>query len=177
MKVRACVTLLAALLLPLAAVAQKTNVDWDRQADFSKFHTYAWEKSPDPAHGLWDQRIVNAVDQQMMSKGFKQVATDPDVWVVYSNSMHDQKQVVGTNYGFGPGWGWGWGWGQGPVTYNTYITKKGTLVVEIADARNKQLLWRGAVTDTISDNSDKNIKTLDKAVAKLFQGYPPKEKK
>lgn len=165
------------LLLPLAALAQKTNVDWDRQADFSKFHTYAWEKSPNPAHGLWDQRIVNAVDQQLMAKGFTQVATDPDVWVVYSNSIHDQKQVVGTGYGFGPGWGWGWGWGPSPMTYQTYVTKHGTLVVEIADARNKQLLWRGSVTDTISDNSNKNIKTLDKAVSKLFQGYPPKEKK
>jgi len=49
-------------------------------------------------------------------------------------------------------------------------------VVEISDAKEKDLLWRGSATDTISDNSNKNINTLDKAVAKLFKGYPPTSK-
>jgi Domain of unknown function (DUF4136) len=56
------------------------------------------------------------------------------------------------------------------------VTKIGTLVVEISDAKQHELLWRGSATDTISDNSNKNIKTLDKAVAKLFKDYPPKGK-
>ena len=68
------------------------------------------------------------------------------------------------------------GWG-GPVTYNTYVTKLGTLVVEIADAKDKELLWRGSATNTISDNSNKNINNLDKAINKLFQYFPPKAKK
>jgi hypothetical protein len=97
------------------------------------------------------------------------------VWVVYSNTIHDQKEVVGNNYGFGPGWGWGY-WGPSQVTYNTYVTKQGTLVVELADAKDKQILWRGSATDTISDNSNKNISNLDKAVVKLFKNYPPKQK-
>ena len=63
------------------------------------------------------------------------------------------------------------------VDYNTYITKQGTLVVELADAKKNQLMWRGSATDTISDNSDKNIKILDNALGKLFKNYPPKEKK
>ena len=97
------------LLSSAAAFAQKTNVDWDRQADFSKFHTYAWQKSPHPATGLWDQRVIDGVDQQLSAKGFTKVDANPDLWVVYSNSISDQKQVVGTGYGMGPGWGWGWG--------------------------------------------------------------------
>ncbi len=48
--------------------------------------------------------------------------------------------------------------------------------MELADAKNKQILWRGNATDTISDNSNKNINNLDKAVAKLFKNYPPKQK-
>ena len=40
-------------LLISAAVAQKTNVDWDRQANFSQYHTYAWQKSPHPAKNFW----------------------------------------------------------------------------------------------------------------------------
>ena len=47
-------------------------------------------------------------------------------------------------------------------------------MLELADAKDKQVLWRGSATDTVTDNSNKNIKNLDKAVAKLFKGYPPK---
>jgi hypothetical protein len=56
------------------------------------------------------------------------------------------------------------------------VTRLGTLVVEISDVKDKDLLWRGSATDTISDNSNKNIKTLDKAVGKLFKNYPPTSK-
>jgi len=38
------------------------------------------------------------------------------------------------------------------------------------------LLWRGDATDTISDNTNKNINNLDKAIAKLFKNFPPKGK-
>jgi len=40
---------------------------------------------------------------------------------------------------------------------------------KLADAKDKELLWRGSVTDTITDNSNKNINNLDKAVVKLFR--------
>jgi len=164
------------LLVSTAAVAQKINVDWDRQANFSEYHTYMWQASPHPAKGFWDQRITDAVDKPLQAKGLTKVDSNPDVWVVYSNSIHDQKEVVGTGYNMGPYWGWGvWG-GPTTTTYNTWVTKVGTLVVEISDPKQKDLLWRGSATDTISDNSDKNIKTLDKAVAKLFKGYPPTAK-
>lgn len=165
------------LLIATTAFAQKINIDWNRGTDFSKFHTYAWQKSPHPAHGLWDQRIVNAVDQQLQAKGLKKVDSDPDLWAVYTRHIDDQKQVVGTGYNYGPQWYWGPWSRPSMVTYNTYVTREGTLVVELADAKNKELEWRGSATDTISDNSDKNIKKLDKAVAKLFKQYPPKEKK
>ena len=168
--------ILLTLLFSTAVLAQKTNIDWDRSANFANYHTYMWEKSPHPAKGFWDQRIIDAVDKQLQAKGLTKVDANPDMWVVYSNSIHDQKEVIGTGYAFGPAWGWGY-WGPGTVSYNTYVTKQGTLVVELADAKDKELLWRGSATDTISDNSNKNINTLNKAVNKLFQNYPPKEKK
>ena len=163
------------LLVCSVAVAQKTNIDWDRQANFSQYHTYMWQPSPHPAKGFWDQRIVDAVDKQLQAKGLTKVDSNPDAYVVYSNSIHDQKEVVGTGYNMGPYWGWG-SWGPTTTTYNTWVTKIGTLVVELSDAKQKELLWRGSATDTISDNSNKNIKTLDNAVVKLFKGYPPNSK-
>ncbi len=176
MKKRLLAGLVLTFLLSTMAVAQKINIDWDRSANFSNYHTYMWEKSPHPAKGFWDQRIVDAVNKELQAKGLTLVDSNPDAWVVYSNSIKDQKQVVGTGYGFGPTWGWGY-WGPDQVTYNTWVTKEGTLVVEIADAKDKDLLWRGSATDTITDNSNKNINNLNKAVTKLFQKFPPKETK
>jgi len=164
------------LVITSAAVAQKTNVDWDRQANFSIYHTYMWQKSPHPAKGFWDQRITDAVDKQLQAKGLTKVDSNPDMYVTYSNSIHNQKEVIGTGYNMGPYWGWGpWG-GPTTTTYNTWVTKIGTLVVELSDPKEHELLWRGSATDTISDNSNKNIKNLDNAVNKLFKDYPPKGK-
>lgn len=176
MKIQVLAIIALAMLLPPTVLAQKVNIDWDRNENFSQFHTYAWQKSPHPAKGLWDQRIVDGIDKQLQSKGLQRVDSDPDMWVVYSNSIRDQKQVVGTGYNMGPGWGWGW-WGPTTTTYNTYVTREGTLVVELANAKDHQLLWRGSATGTISDNSNKNIKTLNNALNKLFKNYPPSANK
>jgi len=141
MKTRIFSIFVFAVLVSASGFAQKVNVDWDRGTDFSKFHTYAWQPSTHPAKGLWDQRIIDAVNQQLQAKGFQLVQSNPQLWVVYSNSIKKDQQVVGTGYNMGPAWGWGYGWG-GPTTttYQTYTTKEGTLIVEIADANGRQLL-------------------------------------
>ena len=173
---RSRITTLFALLIVLAgtALAQKVNVDWDRGANFSQFKTYAWQPSPDPAKGLWDQRIIDGVNQQLQAKGFQLVTSNPQMSVVYTSHVHKEQQVVGTGYNMGPYWGWGYWGGPTSTTYNTYTYKQGTLVVEIADNDGHTLLWRGTATDTLSDNPDKGIKMLNNAMNKMFKNFPPK---
>jgi hypothetical protein len=158
------------------AFAQKTHINFDKSANFASYKTYAWEKSPNPAQGEWNQRILDDIDKQLQAKGLTKVDSNPDLWVVYSNSIRNEKETVGVGYGIAPTWGWDNGVGA-PAVQNTYINKVGTLVVELADTKTKELIWRGSVSDTISDKTNKNVSTLDKAVTKLFKGYPPKEKK
>jgi hypothetical protein len=67
------------------------------------------------------------------------------------------------------------GFGDSTTTVDTY--KVGTLVIDLFDASTKKLIWRGSASDTLSDKSDKNIKTLDKAVQKMFDRFPPSPKK
>ncbi len=56
-------------------------------------------------------------------------------------------------------------------TTETY--KVGTLIVDLFDAKTKQLIWRGTSSNTLSNNSDKNIKNLDKGADKMFKHFPP----
>jgi len=163
------------LCLAGLAFAQKTHINFDKSANFASYKTYTWEKSPDPAKGDWNQRVIDDVDKQLQAKGLTKVDSNPDLWVVYSSSMRTEKDVVGAGYVPGPTWGWDNG--ISPAANNTYYNKVGTLVVELADTKSKQLIWRGSVSDTLSDKPNKNVGTLDKAVTKLFKGYPPKEKK
>jgi len=88
------------------------------------------------------------------------------------------QQTLDTFYeGFGGGWRWrGMGvFGDSTTTVENY--KVGTLVVDLFDANNKKLIWRGSASDTLSDKSDKNIKSLDKGVQKMFRHFPPQAKK
>ena len=174
MKTRLVTVLTLTLLSSITLSAQKVNVDWDRQANFSQFHTYAWQKSPDPAKGLWDQRVIDGVNKQLQAKGFQLVDSNPQLWVVYSAHVHHEQQTVGTGYNMGPYWGWGYWGGPTTTTYNTYTYKEGTLVVEFADANGHQTLWRGTATDTLPGNPDKGIKMLNNALNKMFKNFPPK---
>ena len=44
------------------------------------------------------------------------------------------------------------------------------------DARTQQLVWRGTGTDTSSDKPDTHAAKMNKAVAQMFEQYPPTQK-
>ena len=48
-----------------------------------------------------------------------------------------------------------------------------TLVVDIFDAKSKQLMFRGQASDEISDKPEKNVKKVQKAADKMFKDFPP----
>jgi Domain of unknown function (DUF4136) len=169
-------TLYALFFLTLlgAAFAQKVETDFDHQANFSHYKTYSWQQIK-PANSLWDARIKNAVDTQLAAKGWTQVASGGDVAIVAIKTSQTQRTLQTFYDGFGGGWGWrrfgGGGFGDATTTEQDY--KVGTLVVDLYDAKTKQLIWRGSAQDMLSDKAAKNEKNLEKGVAKMFKPFPP----
>jgi Domain of unknown function (DUF4136) len=154
--------------------AQQVKTDYDRSANFGQYKTYSWEqvKTKNP---LWVDRIKTSVNAALAAKGWSQVDSGGDVSIIAMEITHEQ-QTLNTFYdGFGGGWGWrrfgGAGFGDANTTTETY--KVGTLVIDLFDTKTKQLIWRGSSSDTISNNSNKNIQDLDKGVEKLFKQFPP----
>jgi hypothetical protein len=88
-------------------------------------------------------------------------------------TTHDQQTLKTFYDGFGGGWRWRGFGGFGEATTTTETYKVGSLVVDIFDAHTKSLLWRGSATDTLSNNSEKNIKEMDKGIEKMFKHFPP----
>ena len=156
------------------ASAQQVKTDYDRSANFALYKTYSWEhvETKDP---LNVDRIKHAVNAVLAARGWTMVDSGADVAVVAMEITRDQ-QTLNTFYdGLGGGWGWrrfgGGGFGEATTTTDTY--KVGTVVVDLFDTKTKQLIWRGSASDTLSDNSDKNIKNLNESVDKMFKHFPP----
>ena len=165
------VTSLVVFALTAASLAQQVKTDYDRDANFSKYKTFSFEKiqTEDP---LWVDRIKSAVGASLTARGLSQVDSGGDISVVAVGMTKTQQRLDTFYNGFGGGWRWGGRFGDATTTTETY--QVGTLVVDLFDSNTKELLWRGSASGTVSNKSDSNITNLDKGVQKMFKNYPPK---
>ena len=174
--------LFSVAIAALAATASLAEVktDYDRSAEFSRYKTYSW-KNVHTQNPLWVDRIKTAVNSALAAKGWTAVESGGNVSIMAMEMIKDH-QTLNTYYdNLGGGWGWrrwGGGFGDGfgisTTTEETY--RVGTLVVDLFDTNTKKLIWRGSASDTLSDKSDKNIKTLNSDVQRMFDHFPPEVK-
>jgi hypothetical protein len=50
------------------------------------------------------------------------------------------------------------------------------MVVDIFNAKDKKLVFRGVGQDEVSDKPEKNEKKIEKAAEKMFKNFPPQPK-
>jgi uncharacterized protein DUF4136 len=185
MQKRTMTAVIAALVLsPALLVAQKVSYDYEKSANFAAYKTYAMKDGTKVGQPLIDDRIVNAIDTQLTAKGFTKSATNPDVIVIYHVAFDKEKDIStfssGYGGGYGPyGYGWGGGWGGSTSTTTVRDIVVGTLVIDIADAKKNQMVWRGMGVKEVNTtaNPEKRDKSINEAVKKIFKNYPPKVKK
>jgi len=173
---------IAILLTPALAMAQKVSYDYDKTANFASFKTYTHKEGTKVGQPLIDERIVAAIDAQLAAKGLTKDDANPDVVVIYHIAFDKQKDIStfssGYGGGYGPyGYGWGGGWGGGTTTTQVRDILMGTLVVDLADAKNNKLAWRGMGVKEVNTqaNPEKRDKSINNAVKKIFKNYPPKQ--
>ena len=185
---------LASAVIP--GVAQKVRVDYDHGCDYSHYKTYRWVGSQGALpsdllfpNQLMQQRIVGFVEEALAAKRFTRVETGGDLLVSYDLKVTAEPEFTTFTDAAGPvggdGWGWnawgfnglgccGWGWGSGVSTTTAQTQWIGTLVVNLTDSHQKQLVFQGLSTDTISSKAEKNTKRLQKGIKEMFEKYPPK---
>jgi hypothetical protein len=166
--------LVLALLLVTAGTltAQDVRYNFMPRTDFSKYRTYKWvnlgSAHPDQ---ILDAEIKESVDSQLASKGMIKTDSDKaDLYIGYQTAV-DQE----THW---DAWGTGRRFGGGMASWTSSTISIGTLVLDMYDPGAKQLVWTGQATKTInpSSNPEKNMKNVDKAIAKLLKNYPPRQK-
>lgn len=153
------------------------EVDFDKEADFSKVQTYAWGTGTPAKNELNEKRIVAAIEKELGLKGLKAAEGAPHVIVVTHVSTDQQVVMDSTTmggYGYGrPYWGTGWG----TTSVNVRTIPVGTLVVDMLDGTTKNLIWRGVASDTVSPDPKQIEKKINQMVAKMFKKFPPAAKK
>lgn len=160
----------AALLVAGSALAQKVTTDYQKTVDFSRYKTYMWIMQPRAANPLTRERIIDDVNSALGRRGLTLVTGNADVTIA-AHAATRQERTLNTFYsGLGGGWRWG-GLGSATTTVDTY--EVGTLIVDVFDASTKEAIWRGVATKTLSDNPRKNADSLNKAIDKMFEKFPP----
>lgn len=136
---------LAAVCFTGVATAQKVSSQYDRATDFSRFKTYKWVtiQGATPPNQITAQNIVTLVNAALAQKGLLlQIEGNTDLLVGYQTSVDRQSQLNWFNSG-GP-----WMGGMGQAT--TSVIEVGTLVIDMYDPAQKQLIWRGSATKTLN---------------------------
>jgi uncharacterized protein DUF4136 len=167
----------AALVLSgAAAFAQDVKVDFDKSANFDAIKTFAVKIGTSWNNQISEKRVVDEITQTLTEKGWKSAPEDKADAIVVLHGATEKQKSLNTFYsgGYG-GYGWRGGWGGGMGTSTTTVDEYtvGTLVVDIFDAKSKELRFRGTASDEVSDKPEKNQKKLAKASDKMFKDFPP----
>lgn len=182
--------LLVILIVVTSCASIKVAADYDKNANFTEFKTFAFFKNGIDKAEISDldkRRILRAIEAELLSKGFTK-SENPDLLVSLFTKSNQRVDVYNNSWGlnnwgwggFGPwggfggfGPGWGWGWNQQPaVSTNT----EGVLFIDLIDAKKKELIWQGMGTGFLSRNMDKKEERIKEFVSSIMEKYPPANK-
>ena len=173
--------LLALLILLSSCSSVKVVADYDKEAKFNDYKTFAFFKTGIDKAEISDldkRRILRAIEAELLAKGFTK-SEKPDLLGslftksqqrvdVYNNSWGNGGWSWGGYAGFGPSWGWGWN--QQP---SVSTSMQGHLYIDLIDANKKELVWQGMGTGYLSRNMEKKEARIKEFVTKIMEKYPP----
>ncbi len=155
--------------------------DYDRQANFGEYQSYAFYKTGIDKAQISDldkRRILRAIETEMDRRGF-QKSNNPDLLVSIFTTEREKVNVY-NNVGWGWGWGWGWGyspwmWGGGAWGPSVSTSTEGALYIDLIDASKKELVWQGRGTGHLDNTRDvaRKEERIREFVAKIMEAYPP----
>jgi hypothetical protein len=167
MKMRLALCVILVCVASAIGHGQQVSVNYNHSQSFTAFHTYAWggNNANQIQNSILAQVAVQDIDSALQGKGLQKVAenANPDIIVTANGGMKEQ-----TSYS---AWGMrGIGGGMGGITPEQNVI--GTMIVDLYDAKNQSLIWRGMAQNALNNNGNKNQQMVQKAVTKMFQQWP-----
>ncbi|PWT96625.1 MAG: DUF4136 domain-containing protein [Bacteroidetes bacterium] len=162
----------------------KVTSDYDKAANFSQYKTFSvvqMDQQNQSISQLNQNRIINAVKSELTKKGLQESA-NPDLLVNIVTILKDKQSVTANSnyYGYGGAYrpySWGGGMASGYTTYDVHEYKDGSIIVELVDAKQKNLVWEGIGNKEIDKPASDPDKAISEAIAAILAKYPPGAKK
>jgi len=174
----------AALALAGCASGPDVRADYDKAADFGKYRTYGFVAQAGTDQGdfrsLGTQMLQNAASREMEARGYRR-AENPDLVINFQGKLEEKTDIESTPAPYyGAGWGYrGWGgapygmvgYGGSEVTTRRY--KVGTLVMDVVDREQRQVVFQGGIEGVVTKEMQQNREaSINAAVGHIFAKYP-----
>jgi len=173
-------SLLAAMFLAGCATGPTVRVDQDAAADMSKYHTFGFYRgggTGKPGYStLTATRLKDATIRELERLGYRHDESNPDLLVNITANVAERVDVKKTPatavgpYGYRVAAFRGWTGGAYDIDVRQY--KAGTLVIDLIDAGQKQLVWRGIAEGELNKSKQQDpAGTIDAAVTGIFAKF------
>ncbi|HLV78549.1 MAG TPA: DUF4136 domain-containing protein [Marinobacter sp.] len=170
------VLFVAAMALMLAGCAGNVVTDYSPTTVFGNYASWAFAPGQQDTGftSLDDSRVRNALERELDRKNLRKLPdTEADLLVSWQIVPEDRLEQSGLGLGFGFGRGnFGWALSSPPPVRE--ITE-GKLVVELADRRAEEVVWRAASRRYLNESQSPQTrrKLIDEVVSEMFSKYPP----
>lgn len=165
-------------LLLAGCATMRVAVNYDETVDFGSYRSFYFVKpQPRQAMGpgrravqnpLFTKDVMQEIMPMMESKGFSEAAVrgEADLLVVFYAAVKNRREWAAPTYRVGR---WGRVWRTSPGHFVNY--KEGTLVIDMVDARRKELVWQGVGTGVL-DRANPQA-NLAESVRDILDDFPP----
>lgn len=146
------------------------KTDYDNEANFSAYNTFNWSneiENQEESHPILDnslvrKRIKNAIRSEMEGRNYK-FSENADLLVNFHVVIEEK-----TGYTTTPSFGYRY-WARDNV--QPYNYKEGTLIIDLIDKKQNQLVWQGYTEGIIDNNPEKMEEKMRAAISLIFKEY------
>ena len=168
------VVALAGVIGIVACAPMQVRTYVPRDSDMRKYHTYGWApagafETGDPRldnNTIFIERLQNAVDRQMVRKGWASAPARQADLVIHFHARINQRLDLADV----PSGQVNEDSGGGPLVYDA-----GTLLLDFVEPRSSTLVWRGWAEGSVEgviDNQASMNEKIDTAVARILETFP-----
>ena len=163
----------------------KVTSDYDHSANFSVYKTFAFydlKAQEGQINQLNVDRITKAIRSELISKGFTETTSNPDLKVNAVTILKNKTSVSANTdfYGYGgmyrPYGYWGGGgamMGNANTTFNSYDYVDGSLIIDIVSSKTQKLIWQGIGNAQIDSKPSDPEEFVTNSIKKILAGFPP----
>jgi len=167
---------LVSILIIAGCSSLKVNVDYDPEFNFSQQHSFTIvHHNKEGEDTLFNDRLIKALEDDLKTKAYVLGSKKSADLIFVFHVNVESKVDIDTDYAM-VGYGrYGYG-GRMVSSTRTYKYKKGTLIIDALNPKDKKIVFRSISTDILKsyDNPEERIVYIQKVVHKAMKEFPSK---